>query len=295
MAADLSKPVLTDGYAGILQTIRDNQALLASWGNTGVTGTQEGAKRWSDANSRFEKYDGGSWGELVSQYNINVAYLGGNSASFYRNASNLNAGTVPVAQLPQASTSARGAVQMSNDVSEDSSSLVPTSAVTNSIKNDVDGLAALRYALKYHALSEVIVSNFAQDTWVEIGKTGSGADYELAQMNNMPAGVRFVIVNVYIGWEISPAVEISSVLEAYLYTQHPDANRAGFSFTSRVAGLARGTVYADEVGSGYTRNEVYTQALLPVDDNGIFLVRWDKFSSSGNPQATVKIALLGWL
>lgn len=55
--------------------------------------------KWDSTNARFEKWNGSAWGELVAEYKINVEKVGGQLASYYRNADNLNAGTLPAARF----------------------------------------------------------------------------------------------------------------------------------------------------------------------------------------------------
>ncbi|MBP0634918.1 phage tail protein [Cupriavidus sp. AcVe19-6a] len=78
MAADFGKPILTDDYASVLAMIRDNDAALATWLDDATPdGTPLGAKRWSTANARFEKFDGSAWQELAALFEINVRKLQG--------------------------------------------------------------------------------------------------------------------------------------------------------------------------------------------------------------------------
>tara|TARA_B100000427_G_C15516376_1_gene598367 strand:+ start:109 stop:3102 length:2994 start_codon:yes stop_codon:yes gene_type:complete len=60
--------------------------------------------------------------------NIDIAELNGQAASYYLNASNLNAGTVPDSRLPSASTSDAGIVQLTASTSSSSTTLAPTAA-----------------------------------------------------------------------------------------------------------------------------------------------------------------------
>ena len=78
MAADFNKPVITDAYASVLQSIRDLAKDLAlCLDNTGTQNIPTNAIRWSSANSRFEKYNGSAWAALTGQYAIDVATVGG--------------------------------------------------------------------------------------------------------------------------------------------------------------------------------------------------------------------------
>jgi len=76
--ADFSKPQLTDGYPEVLEEIRTNaEAQAALFDDVTPLNTRVGAKRWSTANVRWEKFDGSSWLELAAQYAINVQKLQG--------------------------------------------------------------------------------------------------------------------------------------------------------------------------------------------------------------------------
>ena len=62
--------------------------------------------------------------------NIDIAELNAQPASYYLNATNLNAGTVAVARLPDASTSVQGVVQLSNAVNSTSEIIASTAKAT---------------------------------------------------------------------------------------------------------------------------------------------------------------------
>jgi len=80
MAGDFNKPVVTDAYASVLQSIKDLMADLAKGlDGTGTTNVPVNAIRWSSTNNRFEKYNGFSWAALASQYAIDVATVAGKS------------------------------------------------------------------------------------------------------------------------------------------------------------------------------------------------------------------------
>ncbi len=61
--------------------------------------------------------------------NIEIAKLNNQVASYYLDASNLNAGTVPDARLPSASTSDAGIVQLTAATNSSSTTLAPTAAI----------------------------------------------------------------------------------------------------------------------------------------------------------------------
>lgn len=80
MAGDFNKPVVTDAYASVLQSIKDLIADLAKGlDGTGTANVPVNTIRWSSTNNRFEKYNGFSWAALTSQYAIDVATVAGKS------------------------------------------------------------------------------------------------------------------------------------------------------------------------------------------------------------------------
>lgn len=78
MAGDFNKPVVTDAYASVLQSIKDLISDLAKGlDGTSTANIPTNAIRWSSANNRFEKYNGSSWGALASTFAMNVASVAG--------------------------------------------------------------------------------------------------------------------------------------------------------------------------------------------------------------------------
>lgn len=131
MANDFNNPAASQAYLALLQSIRDNMADVAKWlDGTTDSNLPTNAKRWNDTNKNWEKWSGTAWGALAATYGINVDqvdgydvgngvgkipannlvlnqnliahYLGasGQDAAFFRNASNMNAGTLPLARIP---------------------------------------------------------------------------------------------------------------------------------------------------------------------------------------------------
>ena len=130
-------PQLSSTYANVLSSIRERDEDVAKQFNTPSSNALLGSNhptgtiRWDGANSKWSLYGGSSWADLASTYDINVATVAGKTpsnnsgannlpinngtlnsnliaellgatgqdAAFFRNASNLNAGTVPVARL----------------------------------------------------------------------------------------------------------------------------------------------------------------------------------------------------
>ena len=94
MATDFSKPISTDGYAGLLAGVKQAFIDLARGLEPGSTGAHTnlptGAIRWNSANQRWDTFSGTSWGALSLAYGISI---GGNAATA-TTATNVNGGTV---------------------------------------------------------------------------------------------------------------------------------------------------------------------------------------------------------
>ncbi|CCD29883.1 conserved hypothetical protein [Candidatus Glomeribacter gigasporarum BEG34] len=78
---DFKKPELQDHYAAVLRVLRGQVALLARWLEDATPDhTPVGVKRWSEANKRFEHFDGAAWQSLAKRYQMNVEQLAGRTA-----------------------------------------------------------------------------------------------------------------------------------------------------------------------------------------------------------------------
>lgn len=101
MAIDFSHPLTTDNYATLLQYVRDNESALAQMLNEGLTilNVPTNAVRWNITNNRFEIWSGTAWGPLTTKLLMDIDTLDGQHGSFYQNADNLNAGTLPAARF----------------------------------------------------------------------------------------------------------------------------------------------------------------------------------------------------
>lgn len=94
--ADFNLPVLTTGYPEFLAYMkeRDEDSIKMLDGTTS-SNLPSGAKRWNSSASKFEKYDGTSWSDLTTLYQIKVAdseKLNGQLASYYATASHTHTG-----------------------------------------------------------------------------------------------------------------------------------------------------------------------------------------------------------
>ena len=140
---DFSKPVLATPKVDVLSILNGKIQSVARMVFDGDSSIPDECVRWSAANNRFEIWSegGGSWGPLAATYNINVSTFAGQSSSYYRNANNLNAGAVPLARLPNASTGAKGVVQLSSSTSSTSSTLAATPAAVKAVMDALGGKA----------------------------------------------------------------------------------------------------------------------------------------------------------
>jgi len=147
---DWNKPLSTDLKVDLLGAIKERDEAIAKMDSTGQDSLPVGWVRF--ANDQFQRWDGSQWQALASLYDINVARLNGQVASFYRNADNLNAGTVPVARLPNASTSQRGAVQLNDNITSTSAAQGATANAVKKVNDKVNGKAASSHS---HAASDL--------------------------------------------------------------------------------------------------------------------------------------------
>lgn len=101
---DFNNPLSSQPYLSLLASIVENNqsALKMLEGVTPLTNLPVNSKRWNPTNARFEKWDGLAWAELVALFEMKVRnsdQLNGQTEAFYRNASNMNSGTLPAGQF----------------------------------------------------------------------------------------------------------------------------------------------------------------------------------------------------
>jgi microcystin-dependent protein len=123
LSADWNKPALTDTYSNFLLFLNNKISDSALWLDsvkTSPTNIPADAKRYNSANNTFQRYSGTTWvpiktnivgnvtgdltgsvvGNMTGDLSGSADMLDGQHGAFYQNASNLNAGTVPLAQIP---------------------------------------------------------------------------------------------------------------------------------------------------------------------------------------------------
>ena len=97
MAGDFNKPVVTDAYASVLQSIKDLISDLAKGlDGTSTANIPTNAIRWGSANNRFEKYNGSAWVALSATMSQDVTSLSGKTIGSAANNIPLNNGTMNV-------------------------------------------------------------------------------------------------------------------------------------------------------------------------------------------------------
>lgn len=95
MAGDFNKPVVTDAYASVLQSIKDLISDLAKGlDGTSTANIPTNAIRWSSTNNRFEKYNGSTWVALASTFAMNVTSVNGYAPGNTSGSLAINNGTV---------------------------------------------------------------------------------------------------------------------------------------------------------------------------------------------------------
>lgn len=101
---------------------------------------------------------------LVSSNTTDATTLDGQSGSYYRNAGNLNAGTVPNARLPISSTSVAGIVRMLNTPLSDSVTEAPTANALNQVYSSLQSNITATSAAQTAANAAQTTANSAQTT-----------------------------------------------------------------------------------------------------------------------------------
>jgi hypothetical protein len=130
MVADFNKPTTASPYTTFPAEVRELFAALAMM-MEGVTADNIPtlAKRINATTRMLEQYNGTTWVDALLKA-ADSALLEGQNSAFYRDASNINAGTINTARLPAASTTAKGAVELATttEAAGTSGSLVVTPA-----------------------------------------------------------------------------------------------------------------------------------------------------------------------
>ena len=108
MATDFNKPTVEDQYAVVLSQLRANLDAVATGDFTGAVNIPENTRRFNEDTRRFEKRVGNLWQVLQGIFEISVrsahtlidtAFNEVWTVAQLRNASNINAGTLPVGRV----------------------------------------------------------------------------------------------------------------------------------------------------------------------------------------------------
>lgn len=191
MAADLNKPVSDDLYSSILSDIRDMQLAIAKMNHSATLNLPAGVLQWSDANSRYEKWNGSAW----------------------------------VALMPNATTLQRGLALLSNDSNSSSTTLGATPAAVKNVRDLVTGLqfssigGSLSDSQKGRLAQQAgciragnvqmisgtanasfrstfSAENLSTYTWHLIAPTVVGSNETWTTLDNIPVSARILIVQV---------------------------------------------------------------------------------------------------
>jgi len=105
MAVDYNQPTNATVYTTVLAQLRENIVAALKLTGRGAN-VPNGAIRWNDATNRFEQRVNNVWvalrtlAQTVAMKVADSNKLNGQNAAYYRNAGNINAGTLPAARLP---------------------------------------------------------------------------------------------------------------------------------------------------------------------------------------------------
>lgn len=105
MTANFNKPIAEDQFLDVLTQIRDNLTALAKQDLSTASNVPEGAIQYSATNHRWEKRVNAVWealSPLTQALDVRVHdsdRLGDEEPDYYRNADNINAGTLDVSRI----------------------------------------------------------------------------------------------------------------------------------------------------------------------------------------------------
>ncbi len=158
--ADFSLPTISSLYTAVITQLKGRDDDIAKmFDGTGSTNIPTDAIGWSSTNSRFEKWNGASWGALDSAYEINVTTFNGQAASYYTNASNLASGTLPAARFNDTSHGNRGGGTLHANASSSSGGFL--SATDYDVIRRVKGTVSL-----YHSVAQTVNNgSFGDLSW----------------------------------------------------------------------------------------------------------------------------------
>lgn len=162
---NFNKPENTDLYTQLLTDIRTALSDLAKMNHSSSTNVPTGAKQWSDANGRFEEFDGTTWNALLAAATTTVAGLVMLSNSTSSTSETTAATSRAVKDLSDAVLKLNGSAAMTGDLDMGS--------------NDIDHVTILRAGNAQQA--RMGFWNNKGQIWcsvggLDIGSDGSGED-----------------------------------------------------------------------------------------------------------------------
>ena len=101
--ANWNLPTTTSLYTAFVVEVKNRDEDVATQFASLPTNPITDMVRFNRTNSRWETYNGATWQALDTEYAINVTNLNGQLGDYYRNAGNLNAGTLPAGRFTDTS------------------------------------------------------------------------------------------------------------------------------------------------------------------------------------------------
>ena len=207
MPADFDKPVKEDRYTAILTQVRDNEEALATQDLSGADHLPEGAIQFNVTNARWERWVSGAWQALRALTQIfemkvrDTDQLNGQTADYYRNADNLNAGTVNTDRL-----------DTTTDYDSSSTTRVPVASALKRLYDWAVGQLATKAASHHtHAAADLNSGTVdaARMPGISASKIISGI-LAVARMPNIPAS-KITSGNLTRPWQPSGSKKLTKI------------------------------------------------------------------------------------
>ena len=207
-------------YSMQLASDFDNQDLWFRQTAAGTTTTsQSWAQVWTSAT------DGASSG-------LDADLLDGNHGSYYRNANNLNAGTVASARLPEATSTARGAIELFSDTDQSVAA------------NAVSATAGRTYGIQLNSAGQAVVNVPWTDT--NTNTTNFNVQANGGTQVNISAGEEINFIN---GTDTTAVVVDQTNPTVQFNVSSTDANTASTIVKRNASGnFSAGTITANLTG-----------------------------------------------
>ncbi|MCW8923698.1 MAG: hypothetical protein OQK69_08730 [Gammaproteobacteria bacterium] len=177
---DWNLPTINSIYTDVIDYFKgrdDDCARMFSSGT--LTNLPVNTIRWSPASNRWEIWSGSEWGTLTSKYIIDVDTLDGQHGSYYRNAGNLNAGTLPAARFNDTAHGNRAGGSMHAAVTTSVNGFMIAS---DKVKlNSIESGAEVTSAAKVDAAGAVMNSDTSVSSMGFIEETLTGSTNKVAR------------------------------------------------------------------------------------------------------------------